>query len=137
MEDLKPRPCIVKYAVALMVASILIGVLRCILDYDYFASLVPPTMLFTIWGFSFGIPLLITLFIHLGFNWARITMLVLFVIGLLGITTLIQEYQRNTVIGAVVTVQWVMQLVSLILLFTREAPAWFRIRREKAKPAGA
>jgi len=77
MEDLKPRPCGVKYAVALMIASIAIGLVRSYVDYEYYASLIPTVILYATWGILSCVYLLLILFIHLEFNWARITMLVL------------------------------------------------------------
>lgn len=66
-----------------------------------------------------------------GKNWARITLLVLFIIGMIGFPFIIlNEFQINPIIGVVSITQMFIQLYVLIILFSGESKDWFRLQKK-------
>jgi len=62
-----------------------------------------------------------------GRNWARITVLVFFVIGLLPSYFIVRsELGRSTSLGVFSILQAALQAYSLMLVFTTPAKQWFR-----------
>jgi len=62
-----------------------------------------------------------------GRNWARITFLVLFLLGTpLSIQPLIHSLSYSPVSGVLGLAQAALQVVSLVMLFGRAARPWFR-----------
>ena len=70
------------------------------------------------------------LFIHMigkGRNWARITLLVLFIIGIpFSILPLMNSLSANPISGLLGLGQSVLQIVALVFLFQRPSSDWFR-----------
>jgi hypothetical protein len=65
--------------------------------------------------------------ISTGKNWARITYLVLFIIGMLpAVPVILGEFSRLPVVGALSLAQVGLQLFALVLLFTKPGSGWFR-----------
>ncbi|WP_456314154.1 hypothetical protein [Pseudomonas shirazensis] len=61
-----------------------------------------------------------------GKNWARITFLVLFIIGtLMSYPLLINEFKMSLIIWIISIIQILIQLYILIILFTGESKEWF------------
>ncbi|TXD71121.1 hypothetical protein ESU54_17675 [Aequorivita antarctica] len=70
-----------------------------------------------------------------GKNWARITLLVLFVIGMLGFPLIISnEFQMSPLIGIVSIAQMLIQLYVLIILFSGQSNEWFKKQKIKTTP---
>lgn len=123
------RPVEASRAIWLIAASLVLGVLRCVL-------LPPPGPL---WVAYVTVALLaaLTFAIARGANWARIVFLVLFLLGLPGMffigNLLLQE---GPVALGVLTVQTVLQAGALVLLFLPVSTLWFRGQRvPKASPS--
>jgi len=81
----------------------------------------------------FSGPLVIWFFIYMigkGYNWARITLLVLFVIGIVVfIPTLLMQLAKNPLVGLLNLGQTTIQSTALLLLFQNPASKWFREKR--------
>jgi phosphatidylserine synthase len=83
---------------------------------------------------SIGVLLFITALLALliwrasqGKNWARITLLVLFLIGLLPFAfTVRSEFSRSVGLASLSVLQAALQGASLVILFTRPVNPWFR-----------
>ena len=76
-----------------------------------------------------GIILFFTRQIWRGKNWARITLLVLCLLGILpSIPNLLQAFSANVIDGLIQSVQWILEIVALIFLFRKESSAWFRAK---------
>jgi hypothetical protein len=70
--------------------------------------------------------------ISAGKNWARIAFLVLFLLGLVpSAPTLLADFTRSPLIGALGLGDIVLQIWALILVFTNPGKTWFQ-----QKPAG-
>ena len=62
-----------------------------------------------------------------GKNWARITLLILFVIGMIGYPFIVlTEFRANSIIGIVSVIQMLIQLYVLIILFSGKTNDWFK-----------
>lgn len=70
-----------------------------------------------------------------GKNWARITLLVVFIIPMIGYPFLVfGEFLMSPVIGIVSIAQMLILLYALILLFSREAQEWYKEQKVKTEP---
>jgi hypothetical protein len=69
-------------------------------------------------------------------NWARITFLVLFVLGLLpSALPLIRSFWSSPVSGLLGLSQVVLQMVAIVFLFQHDASVWFRRARPSEETA--
>jgi uncharacterized membrane protein len=60
-------------------------------------------------------------------NWARITFLILFLIGVLpSIPIYINSFTLNPLSGSVELIQAALEIIALVLLFQKESSSWFR-----------
>lgn len=70
-----------------------------------------------------------------GKNWARITLLVVFIIGMIGYPFLVfGVFLMSPFIGIVSIAQMLILLYALILLFSREAQEWYKEQKVKTEP---
>jgi uncharacterized membrane protein len=70
-----------------------------------------------------------------GKNWARITLLVVFIIPMIGYPFLVfGEFLMSPFIGIVSIAQMLILLYALILLFSREAQEWYKEQKVKTEP---
>ena len=143
------RPERVETAVILLYGTLAMGVLRVVLESstsrqtyqslfklgDQVAPVPRP-----IWVVLFvGIAALVIIWgtflismIAKGRNWARITFLVLFILGVpLSISPLLKSLATNPVSGLLGLVQAALQLIALVLLFQKTSSAWFVAPRAK------
>ena len=121
------RPPQVAAAVLLLVSSLVVGGIRAVFDLTGKVS-----------GAAFVVALLILVgflgvfffFVNksaAGRNWARITLLVLLVLQLpFAVLSSIAEVRTNPMHGAVSIVIAVLQLLGVVLLFTKNSNLWFR-----------
>lgn len=69
--------------------------------------------------------------IRQGKNWIRITVLVLFTIGMINYPFLVfNEFKYSYILGTVSIVQMLIQLYVLIILFSGESKIWFKKQKE-------
>jgi hypothetical protein len=128
--DARPRELprkALKAPAILMVASIPVGIVLTILDWEYLRSTSNTTIAvetLVIFG-----TLMIWLAYKLAFgrNWARITLLVLVIVGApFYLISLVALFMRAPALGAISVVQAFMQYVSLYVVFTEPARSEFR-----------
>lgn len=117
------RPEQVQHAVLLLYLTLGIGVVRSIMEVrGGLAIFVGFVTLGLTW-----------FFIHMisrGKNWARITYLVLFAIGLpFAILPLLHSLAVNPVSGLLGIAQTVMQAVAMVFLFQQASSDWFRYKK--------
>ena len=116
-QDQTTRPREVGTAVTLIYITFGIGLLRAIMG----GAPVLLTLVFI------GIMYLFVFQIGKGRNWARITFLVLTILGLpFSVHSLTQTFTANPVSGLLEIGQIVMQIIALVFLFQRPASDWFR-----------
>jgi len=120
-------PSRVKLAVNLLYASLAVGIIKSAL----YETLSNDRMLGDSWAISvFLITFLILGFLGymmgLGKNWARITFLVLFALGMLVYPGIVMyEFGLLPIIGIVSIVQMLMQGYVILLTYTGESKEWF------------
>jgi hypothetical protein len=127
------RPSQVSRAAALYLAALVLGVINSAYLWHY------PTSLGTA-GFVVSVPVVtlavmtwIVIEIWQGRNWARITYLVLTLLGLpLYVPNLLKFFAVSGVTGSINTLQFILELVALGLLFIGPGAAW--LRRPRSLP---
>ena len=121
------RPRTVTIAVNLLWASIVIGFVKIPLDLPALAAMPSPGLMWTVIALVLAFFCLLIWKISLGRNWARITYLGFFLIGLIpAVPTLMGELGRSPVLAVLSIVQFIMQGYAIFLLFMTPGKAWFR-----------
>lgn len=121
------RPAAVSNAVKLLYATLGIGVLRAALEFRTIAQPASVTFIFLIWVIVFGLMWFLIYKIGSRRNWARITFLVLFVVGIpFSILPLLRSLSATPLSGLVGIAQMIGQIIALAMLFQRSSTAWFR-----------
>lgn len=121
------KPSQINTAVNLLWASLAIGFVKSIMDMQHLGSQASPAFTNFILISVIAVMVLLIVFISKGKNWARITFLVLFILGSLpSIPLVLGEFTRSPVLGAFSLVQIVLQVVALYMVFTKPGAAWFK-----------
>ena len=125
----KSQPDKVSTALTLLWITIAIGVIRSIMEFSNTSEL-------TSFGLGFGIFIavfafvIVASFIYMigrGKNWARITFLVFFIIGIpLAGRSLFQSLLRNPVSGILGIVEIILEIIALVFLFQKPSSDWFK-----------
>jgi hypothetical protein len=149
------RPKRVLVAITLLYAALGIGVTRIVLDlYSGYPITGPPWLMTMVnqTGITWLLPIVLLLsalvtftlllvliyLIGQGKNWARISFLVLWLIGILlflSATPLRRFLAAHPISGMFALLQYVFQVVALVLLFQNESSRWFRKSFDPAQPA--
>jgi len=121
------RPDKVGTAVTLLYITLGIGGVRSIMEASMNAQMASPGFVMFITFFVLGIIWLLIHMIGKGRNWARITFLVLFIIGIpFSILPLMDSLSTNPISGLLGLGQTVVQIIALVFLFQRPSSEWFR-----------
>ena len=125
-------PSKVQQAVRFLYATLIIGAVRSIVEAgsifseSYSVGFGPGSVLFIMFV-TLGIIWLLAYMISKRKNWARITLLILFLIGApFSILPLLQSLSTAPFSGLLGIVQVILQLTALIYLFQRESNQWFK-----------
>lgn len=127
-----PKPQIIKNAVLMLWISLGLGVVRSAWEVPAQAAqssveLVVFVMVFTLMLIGFFIWM-----IDKGRNWARITFLVLFILGVpLSISPLLQSLAYAPISGLIGISQAVLQTMAVVFIFTKESSTWFKLQKSK------
>ncbi len=125
------KPSDVTRAVQLLYASIAIGLVSSIVGIAYEISgssivfaLVPLILFFGLFAF-------LVFKISKGRNWARITFLVIFLLGVpFAIPMYTQELRRNFLSGSLSIFIALLDLVAVYLLFRKKSNLWFKASKQ-------
>ena len=121
------KPDSIARAMNLVWASLALGFVRLAIDYQYMQSLGPVIVFNSIFVLVFAITAFLVFKMSAGRNWARITFLVLFVIGVIPtIPILLADFSRSAVSGGIGVIQAGLQLYALVLVFTEPGKHWFK-----------
>lgn len=121
------KPQAVVTAVNLLWASLAVGLVNMLMDFSYPSSVALAAFTNFILIFTFALTAFLNFKISAGRNWARITTLVLFIIGVLPtLPIVLDEFSRSAVVGALSVAQVGLQVYALFLLFTQPGRSWFR-----------
>lgn len=121
----KPQPIVT--AVNLLWASLAVGLVKMLMDFSNLSGVAPAAFTNFILIFTFALIAFLIFKISAGRNWARITFLVMFIIGVLPtLPIVLGEFSRSAVVGALSVSQIGLQVYALFLLFTLPGSSWFR-----------
>ncbi len=121
----KPQPVVI--AVNLLWASLVVGLVKMLMDFSNLSAVAPAAFTNFTLIFTFALIGFLIFKISAGKNWARITFLFLFVIGVLPVLPfVVGEFSRSAVFGALSVAQIGLQVYALFLLFTQPGSSWFR-----------
>jgi hypothetical protein len=149
------RPKRVLVAITLLYAALGIGVTRIMFDlYSGYPITGPPWLMTMVnqTGIAWLLPIVVILsallttaiflviiyLIGQGKNWARIFFLALWLIGILLFLSAIplrRFLAARPISGMFALLQYVLQVVALVLLFRNESSRWFRRSVDPAQPA--
>jgi len=131
------QPSKIATAVKLLYATLGIGIIRSIIESSRHAEASSVGFVLFITFAVFGLMWLLIYMTGKGKNWARITFLVLFILGVpLSILPMIQSLTHEPISGILGLAQVVMQVVALVFLFQGESSAWFKaIKQSKTQNA--
>lgn len=122
----RPRPREVSLAAKLFWISLAAGVVNLALQFDYLKSQASPGFIAGVGLVTIAVTALLIYFISTGRNWARISFLVLFLVGVIpGIPELLATLDRSLLSGLVSLGQWVLQIAALYLVFVGPGAKWF------------
>lgn len=123
--DKKTKPVVT--AVSLLWVSLAVGVVKMLIDFLYYSALAPAAFTNFVLVCTFAFVAFLIIKISAGRNWARITFLVLFVLGMLPtLPLMLDEFSRLPVVGALSVAQVGLQVYALFLLFSQPGKLWFR-----------
>jgi hypothetical protein len=129
------RPDMVSKAITLLYVTLGIGLLRTILEAPRLSKSSSLAFVLFVGIFVLGFTWLIVYKIAKGRNWARITFLILFVLGIpLSVVPLLQSLAVNLFSGLLGICQVIIQVISLVLLFLKPSSEWFKRMKENAGP---
>jgi hypothetical protein len=122
------------HAVRLLYATLAIGVVRGVMEGS--ANSAAAGLVFTMFIAVAVLGFMGWLIFMIGRrrNWARITFLVLFLLGSPAILLLVRSFAANPVSGFLGFAQVVLQAAALVFLFQPESSAWFRGANRTAGP---
>lgn len=121
------KPQAVVTAINLLWASLAVGLVKMLMDFSNLSAVAPAAFTNFVLVFTFALIGFLIFKISAGRNWARITFLVMFIIGVLPtLPIVLGEFSRSAVVGALSVAQIGLQLYALFLLFTQPGSSWFR-----------
>lgn len=121
------KPQAVVTAVNLLWASLAVGLVKMLMDFSNLSAVAPAAFTNFVLFFTFALIGFLIFKISAGRNWARITFLVMFIIGVLPtLPIVLGEFSRSAVVGALSVAQIGLQVYALFLLFTQPGSSWFR-----------
>src|SRR2546425_7152733 len=122
------KPVAIRRAIGLFWGSLAIGVVKTPLDWAYLTS--RASTAFNAFIVTFAMSAFFIWKIGQGKNWARIVLLVLFLLGIVPYIFIVRsEFARSLASGILSTVQAGLQAVGFFLVFTSPGKEWFQPRR--------
>ena len=124
------KPKKVQTAVTILYVTLGIGILRAVIEASANAEMAGVGFLMFVTLVVFAFMAFLIAKIGGGKNWARITFLVLFLLGLLpSILPLLRSFDINPLSGFLGLAQIVLQILALVFLFQQESGDWFRAHK--------
>ena len=121
------KPKSVSLAVNLSWASLVLGVVKIIVDSNGPTHQSPLIFVAFVLIITSALIVFLIFKISAGKNWARITLLVFFLLGMVPeIFIVLTEFARSAIVGIISVAQVLLQVYALFLLFTKPGSEWFR-----------
>jgi hypothetical protein len=126
-QDAVKKPQSVTTAINLLWASLAVGLVKMLMDFSNLSAIAPAAFTNFVLIFTFAFIGFLNFKISAGRNWARITFLFMFVIGMLPtLPLMLGEFSRAPVVGALSIAQVGLQVYAMFLLFSQPGSGWFR-----------
>jgi hypothetical protein len=133
------RPTSVTIGVLLFFVALGLAGIRSIMEASSTAELLGREFMLLMLAIIFAVSAVMILLIVMmacGRNWARISLLALFLVSALTSTLpLLRSFSMRPVPNSLGLAQLAFQLVAMTFLFRREASAWFRFKSKNDEPA--
>jgi hypothetical protein len=124
---LTEKPQNIKNAVILICISLVVGLFKVVLDYDFLLSLGPIQGTAITMALTIFIMLFLAYKIWQGRNWSRITFSVLFILGIYPAVLLMPaEAERSIAVMLGSALQTLAQVAALILMYLPVSNGWFK-----------
>src|SRR5437879_4460671 len=108
-------------------ASLAVGLVKVLIDFYNLSNLATPAFTNFVLIGTFAVIAFLIFKISAGRNWARITLLLSFLLGVVpAVFDFPDEFSRVPVVGALSVIQLGLQACSLFLLFKQPGTTWFR-----------
>jgi heme A synthase len=128
------KPAMVRYAVMLLYVTIGIGMLRIPIEFQRVTQKFSAGSALILYLAVVGVMLFFIYKIGKGRNWARVTFLIMFFLGVpFSVGPLIDFLAANPLYGVLGITQAVIQFVAIALLCQKSSADWFRYM--KTRPA--
>lgn len=119
-------PKAVASAIKLIYITFGIGVVRSALEWPQMTETASPRFTLLVLAITFGVIFWLASGVARGRNWARITLLVLFIIGApFSVGPLLQSLGYHPLSGMLGIIQLALQIAALVLMFSAQARPWF------------
>lgn len=124
------RPRIVKIAIQVLAAAVVIGLLNAIFTLVQRITGAPMLVALIMVIAFFGLLFFLVMKISAGRNWARILWLILVLLNApFAIMAYPEAVKRNLITGTLSIIIVLLQLIGTGLLFTKNSNPWFRTRK--------
>lgn len=124
------KPIEVTRAVQLLYASLGVGIVKSVVDFAHLSSEVHLMFILFVMILTFALLFFFIWKISDGRNWARIVFLILFLLGLpMSIPIYLEEIGRNLFLAILTSIQIIIQIVAIYLMFMKNSNPWFRVRK--------
>jgi hypothetical protein len=124
------KPVEIKRATDLLWVSLAIGLVKIPIDWAHLTSQASAAFNTFVIIFTLVLSAFFIWKIGQGRNWARIVLLVLFLLGMVPYIFIVRgEFARSLASGTISAVQLGLQTVAFFLIFTSPGTEWFRRRR--------
>ncbi len=121
------QPEKVKTAIISLYISLVLGVVRGIWEMYDSPDIPSPLIGILIACFVVGLLCFIVYNINRGYNWARLTFLILFLIGTpFAISQVVQDLANHPITARISVAQIVLQAIALVFLYLKRSSTWFR-----------
>ena len=124
---METRPSEITRAVYLFISSLVIGLVKTVIDWDQITANGSPATTVYILFFTITLTGFLVWRVAEGAHWARITLLMFSLLGLLPFYAVVRwEFAHSPIVGVSSVSQFLLQAVALYALFSYPGSEWFR-----------
>ena len=128
----KIRPDKVSIAIGFLYLALVLGVIRITLEISTLVQTAPLSSIIFVSFFTLTTMTFLIYMIWKGRNWARITVLVISIIGTpFFISVLLQSWIVNIISGVSGVCQIVLHIIAFVFLFQKQSSDWFKAMKNK------
>ena len=125
-----PKPKKLSYAIILLIVSVILGVI----NYFVITQTSPKWFIYSFYRrffstlFTYSIQLFLIYQISISKKWARNTFLILLILDILVQFSAIASFKFNSIVGFISVVSSVLQIIAIIMIYSKESNEWFNLR---------